>query len=316
MSAAAIALATGCSEPPAPQPAQRLEVAIPRTDATGQAAFVMLPEGFSTDGPERPLLVSLHSWSSDYTQRHEELEAGALERGWIYLHPDFRGPNDDPEACGAEPAQRDILDAVEWAKREYPVDDERIYLTGSSGGGHMTLQMAARFPDLWTAASAWVPIADLAAWYETHRDRDTRYAEMMRGCTGGVPGQSEAIDREYSDRSPLTWLAGAAGVPLDIAAGVRDGHEGSVPIRQTLEAFNVVAEAVGGEPVSEQEIVELSAGPEARLSSPAASDTVEDGALGRAIYLRRTAGKARVTIFEGGHEGIASAQLDWLERFP
>ena len=313
----AVVIAAGCVEPPPPpRPAERLEVAIPRADGTTQPAFVMLPEGFSPDGPARPLLVSLHSWSSDYTQRHEELESGALERGWIYLHPDFRGRNDNPEACGSESAQQDILDAVAWAKREYPVDEDRVYLTGSSGGGHMTLQMAARHPDQWTAASAWVPISDMAAWYDTHRTRDTRYAEMMRGCTGGEPGESEAIDREYRERSPLTWLAGAKDVPLDIAAGIRDGHEGSVPIRHSLEAFNAVARAAGGEPVSEDEIVELSAGPEARLSSPRESDQAEDPALGRAIYLRRTAGKARVTIFEGGHEGVASAQLDWLDRFP
>ncbi len=205
---------------------------------------------------------------------------------------------------------------MKWAKLEYPVDENRVYLTGSSGGGHMTLQMAARYPDVWTAASAFVPISDMAAWYEAQKDRDTHYAEMMRACTGGKPGQSETIDREYRERSPLTWLEGAKFVPLDIAAGVRDGHEGSVPIRQTLEAFNVIANALGEQPVSEQEIVELSAGPEARLSHPRESDQVEDPAFGRKIYLRRTAGKARVTIFEGGHEGIASAQLDWLARFP
>ena len=30
------------------------------------------------------------------------------------------------------------LDAVEWTAKNYPVDRRRIYLTGSSGGGHMT----------------------------------------------------------------------------------------------------------------------------------------------------------------------------------
>jgi pimeloyl-ACP methyl ester carboxylesterase len=297
---------------PAPQPARRFEAAVPRVDGTLQSVFVMLPEGFGEKGPPRPLLVSLHSWSADYTQRHEELEQGALERGWIYLFPDFRGPNGNPAACGSELAQQDILDAVAWAKSNYPVDESRVHLTGSSGGGHMTLLMAGRYPEVWTAASAWVPISDLTAWHARHADG--RYGAMLRACTGGAPGWSEEADREYRARSPLTWLANAAGLPLDIAAGIRDGHEGSVPIRHTLEAFNVIARAAGATPVSEEEIAELSASPAARLSNPRPSDREADPSLARTIYLRRTAGKARATVFEGGHEAVASAQLAWLER--
>ncbi|MBI1358176.1 MAG: prolyl oligopeptidase family serine peptidase [Acidobacteria bacterium] len=308
-----------CSEAPPPPPpaeAQRLEVQIPRADGSQQPAFVILPAGFDPQGEKRPLVVSLHSWSGDYTQRQKELEEGTVERGWIYLFPDFRGANDDPDACGSEAAQQDILDAAAWAQREYPVDPDRVYLTGGSGGGHMTLLMAARHPEPWKAASAWVPISDLVAWYGKHAEE--RYGEMMRACTGGAPGDSPDVDEEYRKRSPLTWLAEAAPKlpPLDIAAGVRDGHEGSVPIRHSLEAFNAIAKAVGGEPVTEEEIAELSAGPEARLASPKPSDQVEDAAFGRAIYLRREAGPARVTIFEGGHEAIAAGQLDWLARHP
>jgi hypothetical protein len=109
----------------------------------------------------------------------------------------------------------------------------------------------------------------------------------------------------------LTHLAGAAAVPLDLAAGVHDGHQGSVPIRHTLDAFNVVAKAVGGEAVSEQEIEQLSR-PMGRLDNPRPADTAEDLSFGRAIHLRRTAGKGRVTIFEGGHEGLPHAAIAWL----
>ena len=303
-----LAFLAACAEP---APEQRLEVRIPRADGSEQPAFVMLPAGF--DDSKRPLLVSLHSWSSDYKQRREDLEPLALAEGWIYLFPNFRGRNDNPEACGSERAQQDILDAVDWAKKHYPVDESRIYLTGASGGGHMTLLMVAKHPDVWAAASAWVGISDLAAWHERHADAN--YGPMLRGCTGGAPGSGEQVDEEYRKRSPLPWMAGAKDVPLDIAAGIRDGHEGSVPIRHSLDAFNAVAAAVGGELVSEQEIQELSASPTARLSNPRASDREDDPALGREIHLRRTAGKARITIFEGGHEGIGLAAIDWLRRF-
>ena len=48
--------------------------------------------------------------------------------------------------------------------------------------------------------------------------------------------------------------------------------------------------------------------------SPRPSDKVEDASFGREIHLRRHAKKARVTIFEGGHEGIATAAIAWLEQ--
>lgn len=309
----ALLMSAACSSEP-PQPAKRTEVSITRADGTAQPAFVITPDEYRPDSETYPLLVSLHSWSFGYEQRREELEHLAQWRGWIYLFPDFRGKNDRPEACGSESARQDVLDAVEWAKANLPVDDSRVYLTGSSGGGHMSLVMAARHPEVWAAVSAWVPITDMAAWHDRHADAE--YGRMLRDCTGGPPGFSAEVDAEYHDRSPLPFLAAAKDVPIEIAAGIRDGHEGSVPIRHTLEAFNVLAEAHGAETVSEAEIAELSASPEARLSAPKESDQVEDVAYDREIILRRTAGPARVTIFEGGHEGIASAQMDWLRRFP
>lgn len=308
-----VLLALSCGPAPAPPTAARSEVAIPRDDGSTQPAFVITPPNFDPQSGRYPLVVSLHTWSNGYEQRHEELESLVQQKGWIYLFPDFRGRNDNPLACGSEAAQQDILDAVAWAKQTYPVDEQRVYLTGTSGGGHMSLLMAGRYPQLWTAVSAWVPISDLAAWHEGHPSDD--YGEMMRAAAGGPPGASAAVDQEYRKRSPLTWLAAAKDLPVDIAAGVRDGHEGSVPIRQTLDAFNVLATAAGGETISAEEIEQLSAGPEARLTAPKESDLEQDAALGRAIYLRRHAGRSRVTIFEGGHEGIATAQVDWLERF-
>jgi len=282
-------------------------------DQTEQPSYVLLPDGFASDGEPVPLLVSLHSWSGDLEQRNEPLETLANARGWICLLPNFRGRNDHPEACGSEIAQQDILDAVEWVKANYPVDRRRIYLTGSSGGGHMTMMMVGRHPNVWAAASAWVGISDLAAWYQKHSAEDDGYGQMMQKVCGGKPGVSDAIDQQYRQRSPLTYLHQAVGVPLDIAAGVHDGYTGSVPVRHSLEAFNAIAKADGSTAITEDEIEQISR-PDGRLDSPHASDQVADASFGREIYLRRHAKHSRVTIFEGGHEGIATAAVAWLAQ--
>ena len=296
----------------APDEGQRLKISVPSSiDGTKQPCYLILPERFRPDSPPVPLLVSLHTWSGDVEQRDREMEEEANRRGWIYLWPHFRGPNKAPEACGSEKAQQDILDAVDWVLEHYPIDRKRIYLTGASGGGHMAMLLAGRYPQRWTAVSAWVGISDLAAWHARHAK--SRYGEMLRASCVGAPGESPEIDEQYRLRSPKTWLDRAVEVPLDLAAGVHDGHKGSVSIRHTLDAFNVVAAAQGLPVVTEQEIAELSR-PNGRLEHPQASDQDKAPALGRAIYLRRTAGKARVTIFEGGHERVARAAAEWLAK--
>ncbi|NOZ20411.1 MAG: prolyl oligopeptidase family serine peptidase, partial [Planctomycetes bacterium] len=87
----------------------------------------------------------------------------ALERGWLLVLPNFRGPNlpknpKAPEACASIPAQHDVIDSVNYMIANFNVDKKRIYLTGGSGGGHMAHMMAAKYPDLWAGVSAWVSI--------------------------------------------------------------------------------------------------------------------------------------------------------------
>jgi len=308
------ALLLCCFAPPIVDGAERIRVEIPSSiDGKRQPCYVILPDGFDPNGKGVPLLVSLHSWSRDCEHRQTTLEVEANRLGWIYLFPNFRGPNKHPDACGSLKAQQDIVDAVRWAQEKYPVDDRRIYLTGVSGGGHMTMLMAGRHSEIWAAASAWVGISDLAAWHRLHSERKSRYATMMELSCRGAPGDSGEVDRQYRQRSPITHLHRAVNVPLDICAGVHDGHTGSVPISHSLLAFNEIAKAAGETPISKEEIEQLSRR-NGRLENPQKSDKVRDESLGREIHLRRHAAKSRVTIFEGGHEGNSRAAIEWLRK--
>jgi dienelactone hydrolase len=266
------------------------------------------------EDPPRPIVVSLHSWSFGVEQRWPDLEQMVADRGWIYLFPDFRGRNDHIEACGSDVAKQDVIDALDWVQEHYPVDSRHVYVTGVSGGGFMTLAMVASYPSRWTAASAWVPLSDLRAWYDFHAG--DQYGEMTRQCVGGDPAADAAVADEMERRSPLHQLANAVEVPLDIGAGRFDGHDGApIPVWHSLAAFNVLAEAVGDSQVTAQEIAELTRH-DPHLERPMASDAVSDASFGRRIFLRRRAGRARVTIFDGAHEGIPSAAMAWFEAHP
>ena len=190
----------------------------------------------------KPLLVALHTWSYDF---HQEMSIPYAEwcgaHDWILIAPSFRGPNNRPEATGSELAVQDVLDAVAYAEAHAPVDPGRVYLVGVSGGGHMALLMAGRVPERWTAVSAWVPITDLAAWHTECRAAGRPYADDLERACGGAPGVSLVVDAQYRARSPLTYLHPGLRTPLDVNAGILDGHTGSVPISHTLRAFNAVA---------------------------------------------------------------------------
>lgn len=281
-------------------------------DQQPQPVRIWVPEKASTEPV--PLFIYLHSWSSDYKQDNSIWQAEAVRRGWIFLHPNFRGRNDHPEACGSPLARQDILDALDATQQKYRVDPERIYLAGTSGGGHMSMLMAGYHPHRFSAVSAWVGISDLTEWYRFHtrNGKPTNYATMMEAVCGGPAGKSAQIDAEYRSRSPLFVLDKAKDLPIDIAAGVEDGHLGSVPVRHSLQAFNVLARQHRSPEVSEKEMQQLWEWK--KLRQPQPSDTAEDSTFGRSLHLRRTAGPSRVTIFAGDHEGLPAPACEWLSK--
>ncbi|GAB4157907.1 MAG: hypothetical protein Tsb009_35080 [Planctomycetaceae bacterium] len=281
-------------------------------DKTAQPSMFWAPD--SAKSKATPLLVFLHSWSGDYRQNNSKWFLAARKQGWMFLHPNFRGRNDHPEACGSKKARQDILDAMDWVFENYKVNSSRVYLAGTSGGGHMTMLMAAYFPNRFSAASAWVGISDLAEWYRFHTrtGKPGRYARMIIASLNGPPGKSEKIDKDYRSRSPIFHLHRVGKLPLDLNAGVRDGKTGSVPIMHTLNAFNVIARAGKHRTISQQEIDQL--WKTGKLTKPRPEDIANDKSYGRKILLRRHAGPARVTIFDGGHEGLVNPSITWLAK--
>jgi len=298
-------------------PAEVKEVSITsRLDGSAQPALFWTPEG---EGPH-PLLVALHTWSGDYRQSDSQnYWQFCREQGWVFIHPNFRGPNVQPGACGSEAVVQDVLDAVEYAKSHSQVDSRRIYLVGCSGGGYLTLLMAGRSPSTWAAVSAWVPISDLAAWHaqcSAPGNPNQGYAGNLEAACGGAPGSSAAVDSQYTRRSAITWLSQVAGLPVDINAGIHDGHTGSVPVSHSLRAFNALA-AVNGSPemiLTDSQIDSIVANQS--LPPELQGQTEPDSLYGeKTVLFRRNAGLVRVTLFEGGHEIVYRAALTWLKRW-
>jgi len=288
---------------PTPEPPgfTRIKV-VSSVDQSEQDAIVIVPQSGDPSTP-RPLAVFLHAWSVDYTQRQPVVEAEAERRGWLVVIPNFRGPFSNPDSCGGPTAQRDVLDAVAYVKQHYRVDDKRVYALGLSGGGFMTMLMVGKYPEVWAAGSEYAGISDLAAWYTEEHPTD-RYADNMRTCLGGAPGDSAAIMAKYKAVSPLTYLKPDLGVPLDLHAGRNDT---TVSLQHSVRAFLALAPGA----LSDADTRDL----KPSLPAPTLPTIRIEPLTGRQIYVRREVGNVRLTLYEAGHEWFPTAAFAWLEQF-
>lgn len=277
-----------------------------------QADSTQQPALFYDSGSEhaKPLLVGLHTWSGDYRQTSSVPYANwCLQKDWVLVHPNFRGPNNRPEATGSELVVGDILSAVDYALENANVDTNRIYLIGSSGGGYTSLLMAGKTPQVWAGISAWVPIVDLKAWYYESLERQNKYAQDIVQSCGGPPGASDSVDAEYYKRSPIHVLS-AAAMPLDINAGIYDGHIGSVPISHSLRAFNAVA--APADTLDRQTMIFFEQ--QAHVPKHLQWQSTDPFYGEKPVLFRRMSRNARISLFEGGHDMIPNAALHWLSQ--
>ncbi len=288
-------------------PSEVTKVEIPASDGMMQKAMWFAP----ASSEKKPLLVGLHTWSSNFASAGGDVVYAewCIAQDWAFVHPDFRGPNWTPQALGSDRAVQDVVEAVEWAKKQTAVDEARIYLIGVSGGGHMAMLMAGRHPEIWAGVSAWCGIGDVARWHAEHTKnaKSDHYADNIVAALGKVPAKDDA---DACKRSPESCLANAASVPLDIAHGIHDGRKGSVPFDHALLCYNAVVKS------------------EARLDAtgiqtfyatqqlpPGWPPAASDASYGlKTPLFRATSGNTRVTIFEGGHEIVHQAALNWLSK--
>ncbi|XOV91282.1 MAG: GDSL-type esterase/lipase family protein [Bacteroidota bacterium] len=262
-----------------------------------------------SDKPQ-PLVISLHTWSGDYTQK-DPLTTQILQKDWNYIHPDFRGPNWTPEACGSSLVVSDIDDAIEYALQNSNVDTTNVHIIGVSGGGYATMLAYMQSKHHINSFSAWSGISDINAWYQETRGRELRYATHISLAT---TGDSSGIDVESAkSRSPLymnTPVDLRSDSKLFVYTGVHDGYTGSVPITHSIKFYNkVVADFDPSEAIDlvPEEVSN-------RLITTRSLPGNKSGMIeNRVIHFQKNfENKVYITLFEGTHEMLSDVALDHI----
>ena len=260
----------------------------------------------SSKSSKQPLILSLHTWSGDYNQE-DPLANEIILRDWNYIHPDFRGPNNNPDACGSPLVIEDLEDAIQFAILRGNVDTNNIHIIGVSGGAYTTLLAYMKLTYPVKSFNAWVPISNLSDWYWESKGRNSKYAADIEqiGMKNGVMNW-----QEINSRSPAKMPFPAEkrkNASLNIYAGVHDGYTGSVPITHSIFFYNKIANELFPEQKDKQVPDSILISLLSKRLNPF-SDSVNKIA-GKKIHLYRELPNLSLTIFEGGHEMLVQTAL-------
>jgi len=241
-----------------------------------------------------PLIISLHPWSLNYTAR-DPISNLIKNEDWNYIHPDFRGPNNTPNAMMSDAVIQDIDDSIAYAVNNSNVDLTRIIVVGSSGGGLAVLGVYLKSKYQLKLCMAWCPISDLEIWYYQSRYANTKYYQDILRATNSV----EILNtKEARNRSPIYYPPRTCNTQLELYAGINDGYTGSVPIIHTIAFFNKIAESLGAENdeiISDKETISL-------ISRSIKYDENNGYIDNRRILYKKSYKTISMCIFDGGHE--------------
>jgi predicted peptidase len=143
---------------------------------------VFVPKGYNAEKPH-PTILFLHGSGEQGEDGKKQATQGLgnaiklAEDKWNYI---VMFPQKPPGRGGFGEHEKLILDIVEKTKKEYKVDEKRLYITGLSMGGYGTWSLTCKYPTMFAAAAPIcgggnpaeaAKIKDLPIW-NFHGDKD------------------------------------------------------------------------------------------------------------------------------------------------
>ncbi len=122
----------------------------------------------------------------------------------------------------------DCLEVLEEVKRDYPIDENRVYLTGHSMGGHGVWHIGLSHPDLFAAigpSAGWTSFQLYVPWF------------LQKSYIFGHPGQTLWRDMVLRADNPLAFLENGSNLPIFILQGGADDNVPPVQARLFAEGL-------------------------------------------------------------------------------
>jgi poly(3-hydroxybutyrate) depolymerase len=117
-----------------------------------------------------PLMVALHGLGSnpqqimkyrgltDLAEKYGYIVAAPMgynSKGW-YGSKGAKGGKGEPENLGVL-SEKDVMNVLALVRKEYAIDDNRIYLMGHSMGGGGTWHLGLKYPEIWAGLAPIAP---------------------------------------------------------------------------------------------------------------------------------------------------------------
>ena len=193
-------------------------------DASPQFCRAYLPDPYPAKAPS-PALIFLHGYNPPNPAYVRWWSIGDRHNGvadrhaLIVLEPMGRG-NVDYRWMG----ERDVLRCLAEAKRRFPIDADRVYLTGESMGGNGTWLIASRNPQEFAAAA---PV--FGGW---------DYRINVNGYNYTNPDATRPMERFLQEaHSSFAGAEGLRNVPMYVLQGAADT---SVPVEQSRHGVQLL----------------------------------------------------------------------------
>lgn len=180
----------------------RLRGYVSDIDQSIQTYSVTVPSAYDSS-LKWPLIVSLHGhgWFRPFQGHPAKQYAGAF-----CVAPFGRGATDYKEI-----GEDDVLHVIDEVCRDYNIDLNRIYLTGSSMGGTGAFHIATRYADRFAAINPIAGNADNEAWTEAW------------GWNKSFPGRYDSLRKWIQDgHTARAFAENLLNVPAFVIAGTGD----------------------------------------------------------------------------------------------
>ena len=211
------------------------------TDGQEIQGWLGVPEG---EGPFPTILYTHGGPESVQTEEFSPEAQAWLDHGFAWLSINYRGSTTFGRAFQQQIwgnlghwELEDMVAARDWLVREGIAHPDKIFLSGWSYGGYLTLLALGRRPELWAGGMAGVAIADWAMLYEDSSETLKGYCSVM---FGGTPAEKP---EQYAASSPIADVE-RVRAPLLIIQGRNDTRTPARPVEVYAERLRSLGKAV------------------------------------------------------------------------